>query len=354
MDEILSNLANKIAEISNKRKALANAIDKGIKIKHKIDDIDLGNLKICGIDGGFLKKDYHGARLILRRAVAACFNFTNGKLESCEYLPNSRPFPEAIIVNPEYSDQEFNVLSNLKREEIELEMALEAIEKFRPDIIIRDGSIILHPSSAILATSSIYKTYANVTELFKQLYSECERRDILLVGAIEDSKGQRYCNYLNKKIIPEVLNSNSDQKVIIAGNMKILDNTTDSLFLYYLLDINERTESITYTDLHLPDFESWNNKLFVTYIKPVDYDRPLRLDFISKPENLNETTKKITEIVCKISKHNRNYSYPSVLIEADARAKLTDVEIEHFKSALAEKLGNNPTLMELRREGRPL
>src|SRR3990167_1800189 len=53
MDEILSNLANKIAEISNKRKALANAIDKGIKIKHKIDDIDLGNLKICGIDGGF-------------------------------------------------------------------------------------------------------------------------------------------------------------------------------------------------------------------------------------------------------------------------------------------------------------
>ena len=47
------------------------------------------------------------------------------------------------------------------------------------------------------------------------------------------------------------------------------------------------------------------------------------------------------------------YSYPSVLIEADARAKLTEIEIEHFKAAIAEKLGRNPVLFELRRELRP-
>src|SRR3989344_3602755 len=227
MDEILISIANKITDTSNKRKALSKALSNS-GLKHTIEDLNLGNLKICGVDGGFLKKDYHGARIILRRAVAVCFNFKDGSLESCDYLPNTRPFPEPIIVDPEISDQEFGIFSNLKREELELETALKAVYKFKEE------------------------------------------------------------------------------------------------------------------------------KIYTVYIKSVDYDRPLRIDFFSDKEKLNKNTKNITEIIYKISKHNRNYSYPSVLVEADARAKLTEVEIEHFKSALAEKLGNNPTLLELRREGRQL
>ncbi|MEK6923261.1 MAG: DNA double-strand break repair nuclease NurA [Nanoarchaeota archaeon] len=346
MDEILISIANKITDTSNKRKALSKALSNS-GLKHPIEDINLGNLKICGVDGGFLKKDYHGARIILRRAVAVCFNFKDGILESCDYLPNTRPFPEPIIVDPEISDQEFNIFSNLKREELELEIALKAVEKFKPDILIRDGSIILHPSSIPLESSEVYKDYLKVTGLFKQLYSECEKNDVLLAGAIEDSKGKRYCGYLLKYIITDLLNSSDEEtKKLVAQNHKILENTNDTLFLYYFLKTGERVEPMTY------NFKE--EKIYSIYIKSVEYDRPLRIDFFSAKEKLNQNTKNITEIIHKISKHNRNYSYPSVLIEADARAKLTEVEIEHFKSALAEKLGNNPTLLELRREGRQL
>ena len=346
MDEILISIANKITDTSNKRKALSKALSNS-GLKHTIEDLNLGNLKICGVDGGFLKKDYHGARIILRRAVAVCFNFKDGNLENCDYLPNTRPFPEPIIVDPEISDQEFGIFSNLKREELELETALKAVEKFKPDILIRDGSIVLHPSSIPLESSEVYKDYLKVTELFKLLYSECSKNGVLLAGAIEDSKGKRYCNYLLKNIIEKLLDSGDEEtKKTVAQNYKILENTNDTLFLYYFLKTGERVEPMTY------NFKE--EKIYTVYIKSVDYDRPLRIDFFSDKEKLNQNTKNITEIIYKISKHNRNYSYPSVLVEADARAKLTEVEIEHFKSALAEKLGNNPTLLELRREGRQL
>ena len=223
----------------------------------------------------------------------------------------------------------------------------DAVKKFKPDILIRDGSIVLHPSSIPLESSEVYKDYLKVTELFKLLYSECSKNDVLLAGAIEDSKGKRYCGYLLKNIIEKLLDSGDEEtKKTVAQNYKILENTNDTLFLYYFLKTGERVEPMTY------NFKE--EKIYTVYIKSVDYDRPLRIDFFSDKEKLNQNTKNITEIIYKISKHNRNYSYPSVLVEADARAKLTEVEIEHFKSALAEKLGNNPTLLELRREGRQL
>jgi len=364
MDSVLAEIAQKISQIARKREALADALKQAdrsnhTKFKYKISDKSLEKIKICGVDGGFLKKEYHGAGLILRRAVAACFEYENGKLVSTKYLPDPKPVPDPVFVGPEFSESDFNLFASLKREELELQTALQAIEKFRPDILIRDGSIILYPSNFPEKSSDVYKTYQKVIELFKELYEACEKNKILLVGAVEDSRGKRYCNLISKEAIPQLLNSDVPDKLKkqILESSDILDNTTDTLFLYYLLDSGERSAAIDYSHSSelpiLKDLEAYAKKIFVMYIKAVEFDRPLRLDFLTNPEDLQENADKISAIVYAISRQNRTYSYPSVLIEADARAKLSEVEIEHFKAAIAEKLGRNPTLFELRREMRP-
>jgi hypothetical protein len=90
----------------------------------------------------------------------------------------------------------------------------------------------------------------------------------------------------------------------------------------------------------------FKDKLYFTYIKCADFDRPLRLDFLKGDEYLIDK-------MFKISNQGRSYSYPSVLIEADARAKLAEHEISILRDSIAEKLGRSPSLFELRRETRP-
>ena len=364
MDAILNDIARQLAELAKKRENLAGCLRKTdnlgkTQFTSKIKVIDLEKLKIVGVDGGFLKKEYHGVGFILRRAVATCFEYEKNKLKATNYFPSAKPVPEVTYTGPELSESEFSIFASLKREEIELQTAIRAIEQFNPDILIRDGSIVLYPSSMPEKSSPIYKTYLRVLDLFKELYATCEEKKILLCGAVEDSRGKRYCGLISDEAIPALLDSQipDDLKKQIMQSVGIIDNTTDTLFLYYLLNVGERTAAMDYshsTELPiLKDLESYAHKIFAMYLKAVEFDRPLRIDFLSNPDDLQETADKIASIVFAVSKQNRTYSYPNVLIEADARAKLTEVEIEHFKAAITEKLGRNPSLFELRRELRP-
>ncbi len=384
MDQTIREIAGRINEIKNKRLALASELGRcnsaGIaSLKEKIIPAKLNKeLVVVGVDGGFLKKEYHGAGLILRRAVAVAFKFSKpkpsearlgpanqsllGELKLLEtnYFPNRRPLPEPIVTGPELSEQEFNLLAGLKREECELQTALAAIEKFSPDVLVRDGSIILYPGNAVGTESKVYEEYKKVIGLFKQLYKTCKEKNILLVGAVEDSRGKRYCGILKNEVIPTLTafeNVSRDIREKIDLNKDVLDITTDTLFLYYLLNVGERTAALDYsTTSDLPiiaDLADFRKNIYVSYIKAAEFDRPLRLDFFAEPENLQATADKITSIIFALSNQNRLYSYPSVLIEADARAKLSEEEIDYFKAAIAEKLGRNPALFELRRELRP-
>ncbi|MCX6774920.1 MAG: DNA double-strand break repair nuclease NurA, partial [DPANN group archaeon] len=316
-------------------------------------------IKICGVDGGFLKKEYHGAGLMLRRAVAVCFEYIDGRLANAKYHPSKKPFPEPIVTGPEFSDYDFNILANLSREEVELKTCLEAIEQFSPNVLVRDGSIVLHPSSMPEQSSKAYGKYKEIISLVKELYRKCEEKHILLVGAVEDSKGKRYCNILMQEAIPALLKANITVETLKRINdcKDVLENTTDTLFLYNLLNVGERTAVSDYSKTSelpiLKDLEEYARKLFVLYLKAAEFDRPLRIDFLADFEKLDETAEKAAAIIFEISKQNRMYSYPSVLIEDDARAKLMEDDIFHFKAALAEKLGRDPMLFDLRRDLRP-
>jgi hypothetical protein len=81
------------------------------------------------------------------------------------------------------------------------------------------------------------------------------------------------------------------------------------------------------------------------YLKTVEFDRPIRIEFLDKGEE-------IASIVYKISSQNKTYGLPNVLIEADQRAKLSEHETDYFINLIASKL-RLQNIFFLRREGRP-
>jgi len=363
MEQTLLEIARKIAAIGRARQQIADALAQinqlGLaKFKERIEDRPFDGL-IVGVDGGFLKKELHGINFILRRAVATLFEYKNSKLISTGYFPNKKPIPEPIVVGPEFSEKDFGSLAALKREEIELKIAIEVAKRFSPSMIIRDGSIVLHPSAMPEKKSYSYKVYKEVIKLFKMLYKICDANEIMLVGAIEDSRSKKYTNLIYEKAIPKLIRLRRlphKIKNTIKDNAAVLVNTTDTLLLYHLLNVGERTIPAPYAEISqtpiLKDLEGWSKAIYCTYIKSVEFDRPLRIDFLAT-KDVYKTAEKITSIIWQISRQNRTYSYPAPLIEADARAKLGEHEIYVFKKALQEKLGRSPSLFELRREMRP-
>ncbi len=339
--KVIENIVSRIKTLTQSRKDLAKDLRNSFPaMALKVPDTEMADMKICGVDGGFLKKEYHGLNLIIRRAVAVCFNYENGQLIKASYFPKKNPLPEPIVLDTEMSEVDFSTLANLKRVEKEIETAALACEKFKPDVLILDGSVVPHPSSTPSKSNDrLYGLFLQVMERFRDLYHICEQNNTLLVGVSEDSRAKKFCNQLAEKT---------------SGN-EILKTTNDTLFLCYFLQDGERTQYFKYSEREelptLQELGSWAGQIYGMYLKPVKYDRPFRIDFLSKqPE---EDSDRIAQILQSISKGNRTYAYPSVLIEADARAKLKDHEIGIFKKAIEDQIGFNPALFELRREQRP-
>ncbi len=346
----MSRVAGRILERGRALNLLSNLVkESGLKLKERISGFNFPReLLVCGVDGGFLSKDFSGVGVYLRRAVGVCFRLLDGKLNGVSYYPGKNPIPEIVCdFSSQLVEHDFGVLGGLVRSEKELEVAIGLVEKFKPEFLLLDGSIVLHPASVPRKGSYFYERYERVIELTKELYGLCEKNNVNLVGVVEDSRGARFC-----KIIYELLSERE------LSNKELLLELGDFVFLSYFLDVGEVTNTFLYSseEVEIPSFkemEEWKDKVYSCYLRPVKFDGPLRIDFLSPGGENKEWARKIISLVYELSRHNREYAFPSVLIEADARAKLQDVDLEMVKKRLAEKTGINPILLEKRRERRP-
>ena len=139
----------------------------------------------------------------------------------------------------------------------------------------------------------------------------------------------------------------------------IIKQIKDTDLLYRILKTKERTGCYQLLPSNTKKSISriapyWRQSIFAFYLKSVDYDQPTRIEFLN-PEHLNpaEAADKISSVLYPLSSYHRAYGIPSVLIEADARAKLKDWDLDFIYAQLIEKVGHSPSLMRLRRERRP-
>jgi len=335
--KLVDNLAKIIASMEKERREAGEKIKEKEGLVLKAEEEKLDGC-VVGVDGGMVKKSFHGIDLILLRAVAAAFYYKDSKLSYVDYYPDSIPVPELKVVVDPFSDLEFEVNSNIERQIKEVDTAREALEKFEPDILFLHGSIIPHYTFVPDKSTLLYVNYKRMVEAYKKLFESVKKKNTILAGVIEDSRGARFCELVSQ-ILPE--------------HKLVLSRSKDSNILFYSLKAGERTISFPYssdvkTHPILREFED-AAKVQTFYIRLGEFDQPVRVDFLADKEDAD---KKISSVLLACAS-NASYSVPPVLLEADQRAKLSESDLEIFYYDILAKTGSLSSTLELRRERRP-
>lgn len=304
--------------------------------------------KIAGVDSGFVGKDLLALDLVVIRAMGAVFSYRRGVLEKADYFPSFYSFPEPRLNGSGLEVDEFQCSKNIQRLIEEVGTAKSMIESFSPNCCFLDGSIIPQYADKPRKDSQVKDSYHRMLEEFQSLYQAAEKNGCELIACVEDSRGSRF-----RQILQEQLLANR------KGLSEQLENCYDAILLDYLLGQGERSLAFSYTSKvneHpiLMDFdEKWSNSIRAFYIKPVAFDRPLRVEFLhTNGESLSGHASDVASIVFAQSCMHREYAYPQILMEADLHARLTPQEIEIVYDKILNKLGKGFKL-RLRRDYRP-
>ncbi|MEM5879423.1 MAG: DNA double-strand break repair nuclease NurA [Candidatus Aenigmatarchaeota archaeon] len=346
--QLMENFVKQIKEMESQRMRVAEVLRKfAPEMISKVEKDSLKKIRIAGIDGGMAKESFHGIDLILLRAIAVIFDFEDGKLKQVSYYPEPLPSPVPNVVFDPFSELEFELNSNMQRQMIEVETATEVIKKFKPELLLLDGSVVPHYVHRPESSSLLFQIYQQMIEAYKNLFSAAEENGTILAGVIEDSRGTRFCEILTQSLIslPQV----REARVL-------LEKTKDTNLLAYALNCGERTFAFSYSsepEKHpiLKEFGETGKKIYSFYLKAAEFDRPIRIDFLASL-NASELANKISSVLLAIC-NSSTYAFPSVLIEADLRARLSEKEAGEFGLDLKSKLGNLASVLELRRKGRP-
>lgn len=304
--------------------------------------------KIAGVDSGFVGKSIAGMDVTLVRACAVLFEYSEGMVSKSHYWPSLYAFPQPHFTNGALENDEYNCSKSLLRLREEVKAAKSIIEEHSPQYCFLDGSIIPQYADKPRKDSKVESLYGKILNDFQDLYETAEQNKCDLIACVEDSRGSRFRTIVQEEIL-------SKEKVL---NPELLENIFDSSLLDYLLEVGERSFAFKYSKSiseHpiLMDYDKkWSTSIYALYLKPAPYDRPLRIEFINRKNNLTEYADRIASVAYSLSSMHREYAYPSVLIEADLRARLKPEEIDIVFNKIVDKLSKHVKI-KMRRESRP-
>jgi hypothetical protein len=379
LDEAVNNIADEIRRLEEDKAKLAgilketrNDVDLSMLGRQITSDIlengfcyevnptSLIGLRVAGIDGGIVARSYQNIDLIMRRAVAAIFTYgTNGMLE-VSYFPEETPMPDLVSNLLPSPIPDFELRTSIERITCEIQLATQLQDYTKVDLIVLDGSIVPQLSDRPPSYSNLTRRYERVVELYEKLYKSCVESGTLLVGVVEDSRSIRYMQIIGR-LIPHLIEKVPGLKRILELDYRrVIQQTRDTEFLQRVLDPGERTPVFRYAEspADYPIFNDFSSKAWaglvnVFYLRTAEYDRPIRVEYLSTESNEVLTARKTSSVILPLSSHNAQYGIPSVLIEADARAHLMDGDMEIIYDQLVRKTGDSLLLRKLRRAKRP-
>jgi len=344
----VSRIADRISNLEQKRKKNSKAIRSISELGFKVGSLTNDNIinsvekvkldfKAAGIDGGLLTKTFHGVDIVLTRAAGVVFTYKNDKIASTKVYPQKVPVLVEVNSN---DDGELITIASLYRMNEEITKAIEVAKDAEPDYLMLDGPLYPHPSTRIAKASDLKKLYATVVSKYNELEKTCQKNNTILVGVVEDSRSRYFSNVLFDKIVPGL--SKKHQELFIDGY-----RFRDTALLFDTLKMGERTSAFKLSGIQ---DVAYKNDLYGFYIKTAKYDRPLRIEITSKTPR--ELLKKVPSTIFSLASFP-SYGLPSVIVEADARAKLSQRYMISIQKMLYSK-SQSPLVIDLRRESRPL
>jgi hypothetical protein len=315
----------------NNYSLLLNPYNKEEKIINSISPKKEQSFSFSAVDSGFVNKQFNFANLVIIKEAGCVFNYKKSKLSSVKYFPRSYVSAKPYFTTGSLEIEEVIWNTSILRLKKEIQLSIDIIKKTENlKFSLIDGSIIPQYLTKPSKDSFYYKEYMSLIDLFNSLYNICRDRKIFLVGCIEDSRGNRFFNFLKDNFLKK----------------EISFQVSDSFLVFSLLEKNQRTCVFKYSDNlkeHpvLKDFsEKIYDNLYVCYLKLSEDDYPLRIEFIYFKEfglSLKEYTEFIVSNISSISSFNKRYVYPSPLIEADLQSRLKLQEIDLIIKDILEK-----------------
>jgi hypothetical protein len=323
-----------------------------------VDRDPLSSSAVMGVDGGVLGRSLHGFDLILVRAVAAVFRYSGGELSGSGYYPSELPTPRLISIDEPLDSRELELAVGMQRQLAELQVARDALGEHEVDAVLLDGSVVPQYVDRFPHSPRVLNLYRELIDAFTGLYRACAEAGALLAGAVKDSRSSRFINLFQRKILPLIADgeelSPRDLRAL-RDNEDVLPNSRDTALLDHLLDVGERSFSFSYADPPakvLEDLGEWATRAYAFYIKTVPYDYPLRVEFVGGSEEAPQVADRVASLVYALSANHDACALPTVLIEADACARLAEEELTIIRDNITDRLEHSASL-ELRRQRRP-
>jgi hypothetical protein len=328
----------------------------------QIEPARLDGLQIAGVDGGLIRKRFRSMDLLLTRAVAVVFQFLPDDGPMVEFHPDPFPEPSVKLVMLSMSGPELDQLASLERMAAELRVTISALDEFHTDIILVDGSLFYHPRDCPPVGTTAHEKFQEVLALYRQLYNKVAKKRTTLVGIVKDSRSTRIVNTLGD-LLPHILrNPSIFEKMQGIDYRWLLKISRDCDLLDTFLQEGERTFAFRYSG-ELPqnsnslhnDLTAWASSIWVTYLKTARDDLPLRVEVMVKSdgeEGIQQLNRTLAAIL-PLSFQHPEYGLPSPIVEADARARISNNEARLVIDRLMALSGLTYSTLEKRRSRNP-
>ena len=326
----------------------------------KIEPTDLSGLRIAGVDGGLIRRRFRSIDLILTRGVAVVFQFGPEEGPSVDFFPSAFPEPAIRPVMLTLPGPELDQLASLERIAAELRVTLSVLDEYYVDLVLVDGSLFYHPRDRPSVGSAVYEKFQEVIALYRQLYRKAREKSTILVGVVKDSRSTRIVNILGD-ILPHILRNPSVFEMMQGVDYRwLLKFSRDCDLLDTFLEEGERTFAFKYsaelmqnTNTLSDDLSRWASSIWVTYLKTARDDLPIRIEILVDDSNGAAQVDKALSVILPLSWQHPEYGIPTPVLEADARARISNNETQLIVNRLMALSGLTYTTLERRRSRNP-
>jgi hypothetical protein len=237
----------------------------------------------------------------------------------------------------------------MERQLAEIKLAAEVLKKTFAELLLLDGSVVPQYTDRPSRNPELLERYIKLLGAYRRLYNICAESGTLLAGVVKNSRSGRFTNTIVRKIL-----SNLDDPKLGKKELEILERSRDIVFLNNVLNVGGRTLVFRYADIHaLRDLGEWAARVYAFYLKPVPFDHPLRIEFVSFSDSQSETADSIASLVYALSSYHDGFGLPSVLVEADARVRIAEEDMSIIRDTIIDRLDPS-MLFDLRKYQAPL
>jgi len=318
----------------------------------QLSPLDINGLTIGGIDGGYVSRLLIGFDIFFFRSIAVFSSYSARGIKKTTYYPSKTPPLEVAVSDVGLSSIDFENMVSIRRTISELQMATQVLNlnTKKIDFLLLDGSPVLRkPITNNQKIQNYYQTYISI---LIRLISQSQKSGVRLAWIVKDSRLNLFSRFLGK-IIPFL--KDKIPELFSLDYRSIINKSRDMDLLFYLLKPNIR--SMVYRhNFHLPEEFRKEFALYMYYLKTAPYDIPLRIEvFQSSKRDRDSLIKELdvfSETILPLSQYNRKYGIPAPIVEADARARIKDVEVESLFQLMRNR-HPSPDLWIRRRERIP-